>query len=74
MTLDELEAQAKRAQADGQRMPLTVPSPWRNRPRGFPRGELLCEHNRGQCVRRFDPAAILAWVQHARALQAGSAE
>lgn len=34
----------------------------RKQPRGFPRGELLCENFDGRNVYSYDPARIIAWL------------
>lgn len=31
-------------------------------PKGFPRGELLCENSDGRNVYSYDPARIIAWL------------
>lgn len=62
MLPDHLEATAIAAIKEGARISLVVPRPWRNRPRGFPHGELLCENSSGQNVYSFDPVKILQWL------------
>lgn len=61
MTLDELERQAKEAVGCGQMLNLELPRPWRGRPKGFPRGELLCELP-GSGMYRIEPAKLVAWL------------
>ena len=63
MTLDEMAANARLADAAGTNLTLVLPRPWKNRPKGFPRGELLCENFEGTCAYSFNPLKILAWVK-----------
>lgn len=46
MKIEELRELAK--QSD--RVSLFVPRPWKDRPKGFPRGELLCEQPTGNVI------------------------
>lgn len=64
MTPLQIEQAAREAIRDGGKLTLVVPRPWRPRPPGFPRGELLSEHETNQ-VRSFDPARILTWLDKA---------
>ncbi len=46
MTLNELRKMAQ----ESDRVSLVVPRPWRDKPKGFPRGELLCEQPTGNVI------------------------
>lgn len=62
MTPEQLFEDANHARAMGTNMTLVTPRPWRNRPQGFPRGELLCEQP-GQDVRSYDPEKVIRWLE-----------
>lgn len=61
MQIAELTAQALAAYQAKQNLILVLPSPWKQRPRGFPRGELLCT-NKGSSVYSYDPMKVLGWL------------
>lgn len=61
MTPTFLTRAATDALAASTRMSLVMPKCWK-RPRGFPRGELLCVNAEGERVYSFDPVRILAWL------------
>ncbi len=61
MTPDEMR---KTAEADSDYCVLVTPKGFKP-PRGFPRGELLCENTDGNRVRRYDSKRILAWLDEA---------
>ncbi len=61
MKIDKLRELARAAISQGSDwIPLKGPKKWRP-PKGFPRGELLCENNDGRVVRRFDAEKLLKW-------------
>lgn len=61
MRIEELVAQAVEANNAGGNMTLVLPRPWKGRPKGFPRGELLCEQP-GSGAYSYDPMKILTWL------------
>lgn len=61
MTHGELARNTVAAIQAGTRMSL-VRQPKRKAPRGFPRGELLCENFDGTRVYSFDPVRVLKWL------------
>lgn len=61
MNVREMTKLAIEAHNAGQKMTLVLPAPWKGRPKGFPRGELLCEQI-GSSVYHFDPMKILNWL------------
>lgn len=62
MTPEQLYKDAVAAKAQGAfvGMSLVFPKGYK-RPKGFPRGELLCETGRGR-VYSFDPDKIIGWL------------
>lgn len=62
MNIDEMVIDALDAQSKGQQMTLVVPRPFKGRPKGFPRGELLCEQP-SSSVTSYDPEKILNWLE-----------
>ncbi|MDP3139815.1 MAG: hypothetical protein Q8N17_26195 [Burkholderiaceae bacterium] len=65
MTPLELAATAARAMAEPGTVGVVLTLPKGGMPRGFPRGELLNEMERGGRVERtyhFDPAKVIAWL------------
>lgn len=60
MTLEQLYKDALDAKAQGAHCGMTLVFKGR-KPKGFPRGELLCETDRGN-VYSFDPDKVIAWV------------
>lgn len=52
--------EATEAANAGQRMTMVLPPKFK-RPPKFPRGELLCETERGR-VYTYDPLRVLAWL------------
>lgn len=68
MTLEELEERCRLVQSCGEgatRVSLAPPKGWRP-PKGFPRGELLCETQTGR-VYSYPVDRLLAWVKKTRA-------
>ena len=61
MTPEEMAKTAALAVQSGTRMTL-VRRTGRKLPRGFPRGELLCENSENERVYSYDPLRILAWL------------
>lgn len=61
MTPDQMARDAAEALQGGTRMTMVLPRPWRNKPKKFPRGELMCEQNNAG-VYSFDPLRVLAWL------------
>ena len=61
MTPNELAALAMQAIASGTNMTI-VRLRGKKPPRGFPRGELLCEDSNGRNVYSYDPLRVLAWL------------
>ena len=62
MQISEMAANAVEAYNAKQNMSLVLPRPWRHRPKGFPRGELLCE-KQGSAVYSYDPMKVLEWLR-----------
>jgi len=44
-------------------MTLVVPRPFKNKPKGFPRGSLLAEQTKSN-VNSYDPRKILDWLKN----------
>lgn len=44
-----------------ERVTLQLPRPWKGRPAGFPRCELLCEQPKANVV-RVNSKSLLAWL------------
>lgn len=64
MTPEELLKDAREAKAQGAHCGVTlVFRRGQKRPQGFPRGELLCETDRGK-VYSFDPDRIIRWLEN----------
>ena len=62
MTPEKLMADAKAAKESGSYVGMTLHLPRGfKRPKGFPRGELLSETERGR-VYSFDPDKIISWL------------
>lgn len=62
MNITEMIISAEEALSQNMRMSLVVPRPFKNRPKGFPKGELLCEQERSNVV-SYDPVKILTWLK-----------
>lgn len=62
MNITKIILAAEEALSQGMRMSLVVPRPFKNRPKGFPMGELLCEQENTN-VMSYDPSKILAWLK-----------
>jgi hypothetical protein len=63
MDVSEMITIAERALAANERMILTVPRPFKNKPKGFPKGELLCEQPSCNVI-SYEPKKILAWLKN----------
>jgi hypothetical protein len=61
MTPKQMADAATQAKQHGVNVTLVLPRPFK-RPPKFPRGELLCQHEKSN-VYSFDPAKILAWLE-----------
>ena len=61
MLPDQLYEEAKKAISEGSNGVTLVLPQGHKRPPGFPRGELLCETDRGR-VYRFKADKIIAWL------------
>ena len=61
MTPNMLVLEAAKAIEAGTNMTLVLPRPFKNRPKGFPKGELLCEQPNSN-VYSYDPEKILKWL------------
>lgn len=61
MNPQELAKMAVEAASEKSRMTLVLPRPWKDRPKGFPRGLLLQERGNTN-VYSFDPKKILLWM------------
>ena len=61
MNISSIILVAEAAISAGNRMTLVVPSPFKNRPKGFPRGDLLCEQPQSK-VMSYDPHKILTFL------------
>ena len=64
MTPEQIETDARKCLDLGVRMTLVLPSPWKDRPHGFPRGELLCENVYGSKAYIFKPEKVLSWLEN----------
>tara|TARA_R110002153_G_C12985093_1_gene463125 strand:+ start:289 stop:504 length:216 start_codon:yes stop_codon:yes gene_type:complete len=53
---------AEEAISQGQNMTMVVPRPFKNKPKGFPNGELLCEQPKSN-VKSYDPKKVLVWMK-----------
>ena len=62
MSPEQMAKEAIAAIADKTRMSMVLPRPWKNKPPGFPRGELLCENHNGTNVWSFDPLRVITWL------------
>lgn len=62
MDVNRMITEAEEALAANQRMSLTVPRPFKNKPKGFPRGDLLCEQPNCNVI-SYEPRKILAWLK-----------
>lgn len=67
MSPQQLANEANDALKNGQFMTLTRIR-GQKPPKGFPRGELLCENHDGRNVYRFDPKKIIEWLNKNRLL------
>lgn len=61
MTPADMAIAALEAANAGTRMSMVFVK-GQKRPKGFPRGELLCENFDGRHVYTFDPLRVLAWL------------
>lgn len=61
MTPEQMAKEAVDAILAGTRMTMVMVRGIKP-PRGFPRGEFLCEPVDGRVVRSFDPVKVLAWL------------
>ena len=61
MTPEQMAKEALAAVQAGTRMTM-VRIRGKKPPRGFPRGELLCENSDGRNVYSYDPSRIIAWL------------
>ena len=62
MTPEQLYKDALKAKEQGSVVGMSlVFAKGQKRPQGFPRGELLCETERGR-VYSFDPDKVIAWL------------
>ena len=61
MTPEEMATTAASAIQDKTRLTMVVPRPWKNRPRKFPKGILLCQQEKSN-VYSFDPLNVIAWL------------
>ena len=62
MNPEQMIKDAEEAISLNTRMTLVVPRPFKNKPKGFPNGELLCEQPRSN-VKSYDPKKVLAWMK-----------
>ena len=62
MDIQEMISDANDAIEKGQSMTLVIPRPFKNRPKGFPCGEMLCEQESSN-VYSYDPVKILSWLK-----------
>ena len=63
MTAEELFNAALNARVKGGAIGITLVFPRHfKRPKGFPRGELLCENAAREKVYSFDPEKIMRWI------------
>ena len=53
--------QLRQMAAESDRVSLVLPRPWKGRPKGFPRGELLCEQPTSNVV-SIESKKLLAWL------------
>ena len=64
MTPQQLYKDAVNAKEQGAHCGMTLVFPKGvKRPKGFPRGELLCETARGRCY-SFNPDKVLLWLKN----------
>ncbi len=61
MTPEQLYKDAVAAKAQGAVCGMTLVIGRGKKPKGFPRGELLSETERGRCY-SFDPDKVIAWL------------
>jgi hypothetical protein len=54
---------AEEAISQGQNMTLVVPRPFKDKPKGFPSGSLLCEQQKSN-VNSYDPRKVLDWLKN----------
>ena len=69
MTLEDVKTQCERAIAN-QKKPeptITLVMSRGKRPRGFPRGYLLCQNPDGERVFQFDAHKMLKWIEKVEA-------
>ena len=63
-TAEQIAADARVALAFGQRITIVQPKPWRDKPKGWPRGELLSVTAQGGLAAyAYDPAKILDYLE-----------
>lgn len=72
MTPEQMERDARDAEKQGQRMTLIKPR-GQKMPKGFPRGELLCENHDGRKVYAYEPEKVLAWMERNSLLESQQA-
>ena len=61
-TAEQIAADARVALAFRQRITIVQPKPWRNKPKGWPRGELSNVQG-NQAAYSYDPAKILGYLE-----------
>lgn len=69
MTPQQMAEDALAAMKAGTRMTL-VRVRGKKLPKGFPRGELLCENSDGRNVYSYDPARVIAWLKANQLIEA----
>ena len=63
-TAEQIAADARVALAFRQRITIVQPKPWRDKPKGWPRGELLSVTAQGDLAAyAYDPAKILDYLE-----------
>lgn len=72
MTLEDVKTQCERAIANQRKADPTIilaMPPGARRPKGFPRGCLLCQNHEGERVFQFDAHKMLKWIEKVKKLQ-----
>lgn len=65
MSIDDLRTTCKNAIAAGHSAVVLATPPRWPRPKGFPRGELMCVNSERERVYRFDAKKLLRWAEAA---------